>query len=73
MVPTAASERVIMENSGATRVRGTERRRRRRIRAEIIETALIVALAGLVLFKGTQAFAGIALGIGEMMMALARL
>jgi hypothetical protein len=34
---------------------------------------LIVALAGLVLFKGAPALAGIALGIAEMMMALTRL
>lgn len=50
-----------------------ERTRRRRIRAENLETALIVALAGLVLFKGAPAIAGIALGIGEMTMALMRL
>lgn len=43
------------------------------MRAERIETALIVALAGLVLFKGAPALAGIAVGIGEMMMALTRL
>lgn len=51
----------------------TERERRRRVRAETIETALIVALAGLVLFKGALAVSGIALGIAEMMMALTRL
>lgn len=46
---------------------------RRRIRSERLETVLIVAFAGLVLFKGVPTLAGIALGIGEMMMALARL
>jgi len=50
-----------------------ERIKRRRIRAERIEAALIVALAGLVLFKGAPALAGIASGIGAMMMALVRL
>ena len=50
-----------------------DRAARRRIRAERIETALIVALAALVLFKGLPALAGITLGIAEMMMALTRL
>ena len=61
-----------MEDSGIAGFRRTERTRRR-IRADRIETALIVALAGLVLFKGAPALAGIVLGIGEMMMALTRL
>lgn len=47
--------------------------RRRRARAELVEAAMIVALAGLVLFKGAPALAGITVGIGEMMMALTRL
>lgn len=54
-------------------MRENDRTRRRRIRAETIETALILALAGLVLFKGLPALAGIAQGIGEMVMALTRL
>lgn len=62
-----------MQDAEAMRFRQTERTNRRRIRAEKIETALIVALAGLVLFKGAPVILGIALGIGEMMMALMRL
>jgi hypothetical protein len=62
-----------MEDTAALRFRQTERTNRRRVRAERIETAFIVALAGLVLFKGLPVLAGIAVGIGEMMMALARL
>ena len=62
-----------MESSGAAGFRRAERTRRQRVRAEKIETALIVALAGLVLFKGAPAVGGIASGIGEMMMALMRL
>ena len=62
-----------MEDAGAMRFRRTGRTNRQRIRAERIETALIVALAGLVLFKGAPVVVGIALGIGEMMMALTRL
>jgi hypothetical protein len=62
-----------MENPGAARFRRAERTRRRRRRAEKIETVLIVALASLVIFKGAGAIAGIALGIGEMMVALMRL
>ncbi len=62
-----------MENSGVTGFKRTELTGRRRVRAEKIETVLIVALAGLVLFKGAPVVVGIALGIGEMMMALTRL
>lgn len=62
-----------MESTGPAACRRTSPQERRRIRAERIETALIVALAGLVLFKGAPALAGIAVGIGEMMMALTRL
>lgn len=62
-----------MENADVAGFRRAERTRRQRIRAEKIETALIVALAGLVLFKGAPVIIGIALGIGEMMMALTRL
>jgi hypothetical protein len=62
-----------MENPGMTRAARDDRAARRRIRAEKIETALIVALAALVLFKGLPALAGITLGIAEMMMALTRL
>ncbi|MDQ3125624.1 MAG: hypothetical protein M3Q74_08475 [Pseudomonadota bacterium] len=62
-----------MEDAGSIRLRQTERTRRRRIRSEKIETALIVALAGLVLFKGAPVIIGIALGIGEIMMDLMRL
>lgn len=58
---------------GAMRSRRIERTEQRRVRAEKIETALIVSLAGLVLFKGAPVVIGIALGIGEMMMALVRL
>ena len=57
----------------AGRFRQIERARRRRMRAEKIETMLIVALAGLVLFKGAPVLIGLALGMGEMMMALTRL
>lgn len=62
-----------MENVGAARFTRDERARRRRIRTEKIETVLIVTLAGLVLFKGAPVVIGIALGIGEMIMALTRL
>lgn len=62
-----------MESLEAARFRETGRTRRRRIRSEKIETALIVALAGLVLFKGAPAIFGIARGIGGMMMDLIRL
>ncbi len=62
-----------MEESGTARCWRVEQASRRRVRAEKIETALIVALAGLVLFKGAPVIIGIALGIGEMMMALTRL
>ena len=62
-----------MENADVAGFRRAERTRRQRMRAEKIETALIVALAGLVLFKGLPVLAGIALGMGEMMMALTRL
>lgn len=61
-----------MGTVGSAQVRRTERTRRQRIRAEKVETALVVALAGLVLFKGAPAIAGIAFGIGEMIMALVR-
>ena len=49
------------------------RQDRRRRRSDQIEAGLIVALAALVLFKGVPALAGIALGIAEMMLAVARL
>ena len=62
-----------MDVPEAGRVRQIERARRRRMRAEKIETVLIVALAGLVLFKGAPVLIGLALGMGEMMMALTRL
>jgi len=62
-----------MEDAGVARFSQVERTRRRRIRSEKFETALIVALAGLVLFKGAPVIIGIALGIGEMMMDLMRL
>lgn len=62
-----------MEDPGLTRAARDDRATRRRIRAEKIETALIVALAALVLFKGLPALAGITLGIAEMMTALTRL
>ena len=62
-----------MEDAGVTRFRQFERTRRRRVRTEKIETALIVALAGLVLFKGAPVVIGIAVGIGEIMMDLMRL
>lgn len=62
-----------MENRGPARFRRTERARRHRIRAEKIETALVVALAGLIVILGAPAVGVIALGVGEMMMALMRL
>ncbi|GLS00773.1 hypothetical protein GCM10007859_07810 [Brevundimonas denitrificans] len=62
-----------MNDAGAARCRRIEQADRRRARAEKIETWLIVALAGLVLFKGAPVILGIALGIGEMMAALTRL
>lgn len=62
-----------MEDAADMRVRKSERMRRRRTRAEALETGLIVALAGLVLFKGLPVLAGIALGLGEMIVALTRL
>lgn len=52
---------------------GSGRRRRSRIRAQTIETALIVALAGLVFLLGARVLGGIAVAVGEMTMALARL
>lgn len=61
-----------MENPGAAGVGRAGRTRRRRVRAENVETALIVALAGLVLFKGAPTIVGIALGIGQMMTDLIR-
>lgn len=39
-------------------------------RADVIETALIVALAALVLIKGGAAVGGVFLGIGRMMAAV---
>lgn len=62
-----------MKDAGAAINRRAEQAKRRRVRAEKIETVLIVALAGLVLFKGGPVLIGIARGIGEMMMALTRL
>lgn len=62
-----------MENAADMRTRKSGRVRRRRIRAEALETGLIIALAGLVLFKGLPVLAGIMLAIGEMMLALTRL
>lgn len=61
-----------MENFGAAKPPRAGRTRRRRIRAEKIETVLIVALAGLVVIKGAPAVGMIALCIAEMMMALMR-
>ena len=51
----------------------SRRTRRRRIRAQTIETALIVALAGLVFLLGARVLGGIALGVEQMMTALMRL
>ena len=62
-----------METVGGAPLSRGERRRRQRIRAEKIETALIVALAALVLFKGAPVIAGIVFGIGEMFLDLWRL
>lgn len=62
-----------MENAGAAGFRRAGRTRRRRIRSEQIETALVIGLAGLVMFKGAGAIAGIVLGLGQMMVALMRL
>lgn len=62
-----------MGTVGSAHPRRAERTRRRRVRSERIETALIVALGGLVLFKGAPAVLGIARGIGEMMMDLIHL
>ncbi|MDP3801294.1 hypothetical protein [Brevundimonas sp.] len=62
-----------MKNAGAKRFSRIEQASRRRVRSERVETALIVALACLVLFKGGPAIAGIVLGISEMFMALVRL
>lgn len=62
-----------METVGGAPLSRGERRRRQRIRAEKIETALIVALAALVLFKGAPVIAGIAFAIGEMFLDLWRL
>ncbi len=62
-----------MEYSSAVGSGRAERARRRRLRAERIETALIVALAGLVVVKGAAAVGMIALGVGEIMLALIRL
>lgn len=62
-----------MENAGTIVSRRARRTRRRRIRGERIEAVLIVALAGLVLFKGLPALGGIVAGIAEMMLALTRL
>lgn len=44
-----------MDDAGS---RQTRRTNRRRIRTEKIETALVVALAGLVLFKGAPVVGG---------------
>ena len=49
--------------------RGSKRSRQSRSRRWL----WIVALAGLVLFKGLPVLAGIALGLGEMIVALTRL
>lgn len=62
-----------MENLGAARLRRTGRTRQRRLRAEKIETVLIVALAGLVIIKGAAAVGMIALGVAKVMLALMRL
>lgn len=61
-----------MGTLGSGQMSRAERTRRRRVRSEKIETALIIALAGLVLFKGAPAIAGIAVGIGEMITAVLR-
>jgi hypothetical protein len=73
MVARAAPGRSNMENAESARFGRSGRTRRRRTHAEKIETALIVALAGLVLLLGARALAGIASGIKEMMMAVTRL
>ena len=62
-----------MENAGIVASRRAGRTRRRHVRGERIEAALVVALAGLVLFKGLAALGGIVAGIAEMMLALTRL
>lgn len=62
-----------MDDAGANKIRQTRRTNRRRIRTEKIETALVVALAGLVHFKGAPVVGEIALGVGEIMMDLMRL
>lgn len=62
-----------MDDAGARRSRQTRRTNRRRIRTEKIETALVVALAGLVLFKGAPVVVGVGLGVGEILMDLMRL
>ncbi len=62
-----------MEKQGAASATRTDRATRRRIRGERVEAVLIVALAGLVLFKGLAALGGIVAGIAEMMLALTRL
>ena len=61
-----------MGTAGKVRASLVDRARRRRIRTEQIETGLIIALAGLVLFKGAPAIAGLALAFGQMMAELLR-
>ena len=61
-----------MGTAGKVRASLVDRARRRRIRTEQIETGLIIALAGLVLFKGGPAIAAIAVTTAEMMAELTR-
>lgn len=61
-----------MKNPGATMAIRTERMRRRRVVADKIETAMVLALAALAVIKGGPAVILIALAIGEMMWAVAR-
>lgn len=62
-----------MEISAAQIFGRAARKTRARIRAEKLETALIVVLAGLVLFKGAPVTVAITLCVGEMLMDLMRL
>ena len=59
-----------MTTVGRVGVRQAQRAARRRVRCERLETALVIAVAALVLVKGAPAVAGVALGMVEMMMAV---
>jgi|GEM_PF-5225190 len=50
--------------------RSTPANARKSGRAEIVETAVIVALAALVVIKGGGAMGGVFLGLGQMMAAV---